>query len=155
MAEVIGAVASGITIAGLAITIADTITNIVSQVINAPEELRFLHNDVVDTRLILWNIKENASQDQSIRNTLSLRDCPETYGNPEDIAKTEFLIRRIERVMTQIHLTLGEVTKSKSLDRVTIHQGSWLLNRIKIRSLRTELQELKTNLTIHLSASTG
>jgi hypothetical protein len=155
MAEVLGAIASGITIAGAAITIADTVTNLISQVINAPEELLFLHNDVTDTRLILWNIKENASQDQSRCNALSLRDSTGAYGNPENIAKTEYLIRRIERVLAQIDRALREVTKSKSLDRVTIHQRSWMLNRVRMRSLRTELRDLKTNLSVHLSASTG
>jgi hypothetical protein len=155
MAEILGVIASGITLAGAAIAIADKVTNLIGQVVNASEELLSLHHDVTDTRLILWNIKENASQDQSLCHTLSLNDSTGTYGNPENIAKTEFLIRRIERVLSRLDLVLREVTKSKMSNQVTIHQISWMSNRVRIRSLRMELRDLKASLTVHLSVSTG
>jgi hypothetical protein len=155
MAEIIGAVASGLTVAGAAITIADAVLTIISQMRNAPEEILFLHNDVTDARLILSNIRENSSQDQSLQARLALPDNAGVYGDPENIAKTEFLIRRIERVLMQIDSALKDVTKSKYLGRVTIHQRAWMLSRTRIRSLRSELRELKTSIAVHFSASTG
>jgi hypothetical protein len=154
MAEILGAVASIITVAGTAITVADAVLTFISQVRNAPEEILHLHNDVTDTRLILSNIRENSSQDRSLQSRLTLADDSGIYGDPENVAKAEYLIRRIERILMQIDSTLQDVTKYKSLGRITVHQRAWMLSRSKIRSLRGELRELKNSLAVHFSATT-
>jgi hypothetical protein len=155
MAEIVGAVASGITVLGATITVADAILSFISQLRNAPEEIAFLHTEVNDTRLILSNINENASRDQSFQTQVALPDNAGIYGDPENISKAEFLVKRINRVLKQAENALKEVTKSKYNYRVTIHQKAWLMNRSKIRSLRGELRELKTSLAVHFAVGTG
>ncbi|KAH7383921.1 ankyrin repeat-containing domain protein [Pyrenochaeta sp. MPI-SDFR-AT-0127] len=155
MAEIVGAVASGITLVGAAIHGADAILNLISHIRNAPEEILHLHNEVTDTRLILSNIQENANQYQALHMRLALPDSSSVYGNPEYISKTERIIERINRLLNRLDITLREVTKSRSLTSITVHSGAWLLHRPKIQSMRSELRELKISLSVHFSANTN
>jgi hypothetical protein len=138
MTDPIGILASAITFAGAAITVADTVT--------------FLHNDVTDTRLILQNIKENASEDRSLDTRLALPDSG-PYGSPENISRAEYLLRRIKRVLVEIDTNFRDVTKSRSLGRITIHHRAWILHRAKLKLMRQDLRELKTSVAVHFSAS--
>ena len=153
MADPFSIVASTVTVTGAVITVADTILSFISQLRNAPDEITFLQNDVTDTRLILSNIKDNAGEDRSLDARLALPDPGGVYGNPENISKAQYLIKRIERVLLEIDSTLREVTKSRTLGRATVHQRAWILHRSKLRSLRQELRELKTSVAVHFSAS--
>ena len=153
MADPISIVASAITVTGAAITVADTILSFISQLRNAPDEIMFLQNDVTDTRLILSNIKNNAGEDQSLNVRLALPDAGGVYGNPENISKAEYLIKRMERVLLETDSTLRDATKSRTLGRSTVHKRAWILHRSKLRSLRQELQELKTSVALHFSAT--
>ena len=153
MADLVSVVASAITVTGAAITVADAVLSFICQLRNAPDEIAFLQNDVIDTRLILLNIKDNTSEDRSLDRRLALPDTAGVYGNPENISKVEYSIKRIERVLLGIDSVLRHITKSRGLGRTTVHQGQWILHRIKLRLLRQELQELKTSVAVHFSAN--
>jgi hypothetical protein len=152
MADPLSIVASVITVAGAAITVSDTILTFICELRNAPNEITFVHNDVTDTRLVLSNIKDNAAETQSIDRRISPPES-DPVGNPEDIAKMEYLTKRTERVLLDIDLVMRACTKSRSLGGVTLHQRAWFLNRSKLRFLRQELREVKTSLAVHFSAS--
>ena len=153
MAEPISIIASAITILGAAITAADAVLSLACQLRNAPIEIAFLQNDVVDTRLILSNAKDNAGEDRSLDSRLALPDITGVYGNPQNISKVEYSIKRIERVLASIDTVLRQVTKARGLGRTTVHHGQWILHRTKLRLLRQELQELRTSVALHFSAN--
>ena len=153
MAEPVSIVASAVTVTGAAITVADAVITFVSQLRNAPKEIAFLQADVIDTRLILSNIKDNTAEDRSLGSRLALPDSAGTYGSPENISKLDYSVKRIERVLVDIDSALRHVTKSQGLSRTTVHQGQWIIHRTKLKSLRQELQELKTNVAVHFSAN--
>ena len=153
MAEPISIVASAVTVTGAAITVADAVLSSICQLRNAPDEIAFLHDDISDIRLILSNIKDNSSQDRSLNVRLALPDTGGVYGNPENIFKVEYLIKRIEPVLLEIDAVLRKVTKSRGLSRTTVYQGAWILHRTRLRSLRQELQELKISVAVYFSAS--
>lgn len=153
MADPLSIIASAITVVGASITVADTIISLISKLRNAPEEVKFLQNDVTDTRPLLSNIKQNVGQDRALDARLAIPDTGNLLGSPENIAKAEFLVQRIEQVLMEIDLALRSVTKPRTLNVVCINHGSWAMNRNRIKSLRVDLQELKNSLAIHFSAS--
>ncbi|KAH7149008.1 hypothetical protein B0J13DRAFT_662788 [Dactylonectria estremocensis] len=153
MADPLSIVASALTVAGAAITVADTILSFIGDLRNAPAEIVYLQNDVTDTRLILSNIKDNANEDRSLDARLALPGAGDVYGNPEHISKGETLIRGVERVLHDIDSVLRTVTRSRSPGRAKINQRAWVLNRSKLRSLLGQLRDLKTNAAVHFSVS--
>ncbi|KAG8529125.1 uncharacterized protein KY384_005760 [Bacidia gigantensis] len=155
MAEPISIIASAVTVTGAAITVADTVLSFILQLQNAPHEIAFLQNDVIDTRLILSNIKDNTGENQSLDRRLAIPGATGPFGNPEIISNVEYSIKRIERILLQIQVILRHVTKSRGLGRTTIHHRQWVLHRLKMRSLRQELQELKTSVAVHFSANSS
>ncbi|KAK0753875.1 ankyrin repeat-containing domain protein [Schizothecium vesticola] len=156
MAEVISVAASAVTFVGAAITISNTVLSFISDLRQAPDEVLFLYNEVTDTRLILLRIKENVEQNQSLDTSLALPDNSGILGaTAESTAKAEFLLKRIERVLSDIDLCLRSLTKSKSSRGVTINHRSWLLSRNRIKSLRQDLRDLKTNAALHFSSSSS
>jgi hypothetical protein len=153
MADPLSIIASAITVAGTAITAADTILSFIGDLRNAPAEIMYLQNDVTDMRLILSNIVDNGAEDRSLDTRLALPDTGGVYGNPEHIFKGETLIRRVEDVLREINLILRTVSKSRSPSRVTIDYKAWVLNRSKLSRLQGRLRDLKTNAAVHFSVS--
>ena len=153
MSDPLSILASVITVAGAAITISDSILSLLSQLRNAPDEVIFVQNDVTDTRLVLSNIKANSAEDRTLDRRLALPDANATYGDPENILKAELLIKRMERILLDIDLSLRKMTKSRSQNGITLHQRAWFLKRSKLRLWRQELRELKTSVAVHFSAS--
>ena len=153
MADPFSVAVSAITVIGAAITVADTLVTFIGELRNAPDEVMFLQNDVTDTRLILSNVKENAGEDRSLNVRLALPEGGCIYGSPEVIAKAEYLIKRMEKVLLDIESTLRDITKPRSLGGTVVIQRAWFLHRSRLRSLRQELRELKTSVAVHFSAS--
>lgn len=121
MSEPVSIIASAVIFTGATIPVADAVSSLIRQLRNAPDEIAFLQNDVIDTQLILSNINDKSDEDRFFDVRLAFSDISSIYGNPEYIFKVEYSIKRIERVLIKIDSALRHVTKSRGLGRTTVH----------------------------------
>jgi hypothetical protein len=144
-----------ITVVGASIKISEGVANLIGHTKNTPTELLQTSNDVTDFRLVLVNVEESITQEETLFQTLRPVQAlgQLTIANHVPAANPEApnLVQRGHRKLVEIEEVVRSYRQAQNAKGLGALGRIRKLDKGKLRTLRDDLRSMKLNIATYFS----
>ena len=144
--------ASVITVTGAAINVANTTLQLIDLFRNALMEILALRNDITDLKAMVTHMRDEAAHNKYL--AALAREAELEIPGFESLSESTTLINRVQIKLSEIDLLLRKTISAKTLTGVVVKHLSWNRYKGQLRLLHDELRDMKSNLSLSLTART-